>query len=51
MKTGLGMLVAFAIGVACRYFSVPVPAPPTLFGVVLIACITAGYLVADRLLK
>jgi XapX domain-containing protein len=51
MRTGLGMLIAFGIGVACRYFSVPVPAPPTLFGVVLIACITAGYLFADRLFK
>ena len=51
MKTGVGMLLAFGIGVACRYFNVPVPAPPTLFGVALIACITAGYLVAERLLK
>jgi XapX domain-containing protein len=51
MRTALGMLVAFGIGVACRYFGVPVPAPPALFGVVLIACITGGYVLADRLLK
>jgi XapX domain-containing protein len=45
------MLLALAIGGACRYFDIVVPAPPRLFGVLLIACITGGYLLVDRLMK
>jgi XapX domain-containing protein len=51
MNTAIGILLALAIGGACRYFNVPVPAPPTLIGVLLIACITAGYMVVDQLMK
>jgi XapX domain-containing protein len=51
MKTVIGMLLAVAIGGACRYCNVPVPAPPTLLGALLIAGITAGYMLVDRLMK
>jgi XapX domain-containing protein len=51
MNTAIGIVLALAIGGACRYFNVPVPAPPTLMGVVLIACITGGYILVDQLMK
>ena len=51
MNTAISIVLALAIGAACRYFNVPVPAPPTLLGVLLIACITAGYMFVDRLMQ
>ena len=51
MKTAIGVVLALLIGGACRYFRIPVPAPPTLLGVLLIACITAGYTLVDLLMK
>lgn len=46
-KLIIGLVIALVIGAACRYFKLPVPAPPTLYGVFLIFAITIGYLVAD----
>jgi XapX domain-containing protein len=51
MKTAIGIVLALLIGGACRYFKIPVPAPPTLLGVLLIAGITAGYMLVDWILK
>ncbi|HUG97821.1 MAG TPA: DUF1427 family protein [Gammaproteobacteria bacterium] len=48
MKTALGFLVAFAIGIACRLTDVPLPAPPVLLGALLVATMTAGYVLTDR---
>ena len=47
LKLVIGVVIALLIGAACRYFKLPVPAPPTLYGVLLIFAITAGYIVAD----
>jgi XapX domain-containing protein len=47
MKTAISIVLALLIGGACRRFDLPVPSPPTLLGVLLIACITAGYMAAD----
>jgi XapX domain-containing protein len=47
----LGLLLAFAVGAGCRWLGVPVPAPPTFQGVLLIFAITGGYVVADRWLS
>jgi XapX domain-containing protein len=44
MKTVLGFALALAIGAACRWFGVPLPAPTTLIGALLVASITLGYL-------
>jgi XapX domain-containing protein len=49
-KSLIGLLLAFAIGVTCRCFEIPVPAPPKLLGALLVLAITAGYLAADRVL-
>ncbi|MBA2605522.1 MAG: DUF1427 family protein [Acidobacteria bacterium] len=50
LKLFIGVFIAFVIGAACRYFNLPVPAPPTIYGVLLIFAITLGYIVADNFL-
>ena len=49
MKIALGLLVALAIGVACRLAAIPLPAPPVLIGALLVLAMTLGYVVTDRL--
>jgi XapX domain-containing protein len=48
MKIALGLLLALAIGVACRLASIPLPAPPVLIGALLVLAMTLGYVVTDR---
>jgi XapX domain-containing protein len=50
MKTALGFIVALAIGIVCRLTDVPLPAPLALLGALLVAAMTVGYVVTDRLL-
>lgn len=47
MKLAIGILLAFAIGAACRYWQLPAPAPPTLFGAMLVAAMSFGYAGTD----
>ncbi|MGP1395521.1 MAG: DUF1427 family protein [Inquilinaceae bacterium] len=49
MKVALGLLLALAIGVACRLAAIPLPAPPVLIGALLVLAMTLGYVVTDRL--
>lgn len=49
MKVVLGILLALAIGVACRLAAIPLPAPPVLIGALLVVAMTLGYVVTDRL--
>lgn len=48
MKIALGLLLALAIGVACRLAAIPLPAPPVLIGALLVLAMTLGYVVTDR---
>jgi len=48
MKIALGFLLAFAIGIACRMAEVPLPAPHTLIGALLVVAMSTGYVVTDR---
>ena len=50
LKLFIGVFIAFVIGAACRYFNLPVPAPPTVYGVLLIFAISLGYIAADKFL-
>jgi len=50
MKLLLGFVLAFAIGAACRFFQIPVPAPPKLVGALLVLTATLGYVVTDSVL-
>ncbi|HEV7271172.1 DUF1427 family protein [Pseudoxanthomonas sp.] len=50
MTALIGIALALVIGVACRWLDIPVPAPPRLQGALLVVAMTAGFIVADRLL-
>ena len=50
IKFLIGIAVALLVGAGCRYFNLPVPAPPSLLGVLLIAAISLGYILTDRIL-
>jgi XapX domain-containing protein len=50
MKILIGILLAFTIGGACRFFDIPVPSPPMLPGALLVLATTLGYTSVDRLL-
>jgi XapX domain-containing protein len=51
MKTALGIIIAFAVGLACRVFAIPSPAPPALTGALLVLAMTLGYAATDRLME
>jgi XapX domain-containing protein len=51
MKLVLGLLIAFGVGAACRYFDIPAPAPSALTGALLVVSMTLGYIAVDRWLK
>jgi len=50
LKLIIGIVIAFLIGAGCRYFNLPLPSPPTVYGVLLIFSITLGYIVFDNIL-
>lgn len=50
LKIAVSVALAFGIGAGCRFFDIPVPAPPKLLGGLLIIAITVGYMTADRFL-
>lgn len=51
MKIGLGLLLAFGIGVLCRVADVPLPAPPVLIGALLVVAMSTGYALTDRVAR
>ncbi len=50
MRSLLGLALAFLLGVACRWFKIPVPSPPKLLGALLVVATTIGYMAADNYL-
>ena len=40
----VGIIVALAIGALVRLMRLPVPAPPTIYGALMVLGLTAGYL-------
>jgi len=50
LKIVIGLFLGFVIGVACRWFDIPVPSPPRLVGALLVVAMTVGYLVTDRII-
>jgi XapX domain-containing protein len=46
-----GALLGFAIGVACRRFDVPLPAPSRLLGALLVVAMTLGFVLTDLVLS
>jgi XapX domain-containing protein len=50
VKYAIALVLAFTIGAACRWFSLPAPAPPMLQGAFLVVAMTLGFVSADKLL-
>jgi XapX domain-containing protein len=48
MKPLIGIVLAFALGFACRAFGIPSPAPPMILGALLVMTMTIGYIATDR---
>jgi XapX domain-containing protein len=48
MKIALGLLLALSVGIVCRLFGLPLPAPLALTGAVLVLAMSAGYELVDR---
>ncbi len=43
----IGVALGFLIGVACRWFDLPLPAPPKLVGALLVVAMTVGFIGTD----
>ncbi|MGD1876023.1 MAG: DUF1427 family protein [Kiloniellaceae bacterium] len=46
----LGIALGLAIGAGCRWFDIPLPAPPRLVGALLVVAMTLGFLGTDLIL-
>lgn len=46
----VGVIVALALGALIRLLRLPIPAPPTLYGALMVLGITVGYLLMHWLL-
>lgn len=46
----IGILLGFVIGAGCRYFDLPLPAPPKLVGALLVVAMTLGFMGANAVL-
>ncbi|MEL7042522.1 MAG: DUF1427 family protein [Pseudomonadota bacterium] len=45
-----GLLLGFGIGYGCRWFDLPLPAPPKLIGALLVVSMTVGFVVVDAMI-
>ncbi|NOZ10245.1 MAG: DUF1427 family protein [Gammaproteobacteria bacterium] len=43
----VGILLGMGIGAACRWFDIPLPAPPKLVGALLVVAMTLGFVGTD----
>jgi XapX domain-containing protein len=43
----IGILLGFLIGAGCRWFDLPLPAPPRIVGALLVVAMTVGFLGTD----
>jgi XapX domain-containing protein len=50
MKLAIAYVLAFMVGMFCRYFEIPAPAPPAIPGVLLVVAMTLGYVTGDKIL-
>lgn len=42
-----GIALGFLIGAGCRWFDLPLPAPPRVTGAMLVVAMTLGFLATD----
>ena len=50
VKLFVGIVLGLLIGMACRWFDIPVPSPRKLAGAMLVVAMTVGYMVTDRII-
>jgi XapX domain-containing protein len=50
IKIIVGLILGLFIGAGCRWLDIPLPSPPKLVGVLIIASITLGYMATDKLI-
>jgi len=50
MRIAASMILAILIGAGCRWFDIPVPAPPRIIGALLVVAMSIGYLATDKVL-
>lgn len=50
MRIAASMILGVLIGAGCRWFDIPVPAPPRIVGALLVVAMTFGYLATDRVM-
>lgn len=43
----IGIVLGFVIGAGCRWFGLPLPAPPRIVGALLVVAMTVGFLGTD----
>ncbi len=46
----IAYVLAFGVGMFCKYFEIPAPAPPVIPGALLVVAMTFGYVVGDKIL-
>lgn len=49
MNSAIGLILGLSIGILCRWFDLPLPAPPKLVGALLVLAMTLGYLCGNSL--
>ncbi len=47
MNTVLGISLGLLIGAGCRWFDLPLPAPPRIVGALLVVSMTLGFLITS----
>lgn len=47
ISASIGLILGCLIGVGCRWFDLPLPAPPRIVGALLVVAMTLGFLGAD----
>ena len=45
------LALGLGIGASCRWFDLPLPAPPKLVGALLVVAMTLGFIGADHLMR
>ena len=50
IQATFGLLLGFLISVGCRWFDLPLPAPPKLVGAFLVVTMTLGFLITNAVL-
>jgi XapX domain-containing protein len=51
MKFSIGLVISFAVGVACRYFDIPVGSPAAIPGALIVLAMTTGYAWTNHVLN